>query len=132
MVNLTPETKKKLLNLGRYAFDNPGYDISPKELLEKLIKSSYEVLTEIIGERNCPGCITYTNKSPELISWAIGLICIRYNLYLLQKKKIDGHCKTHKLPCQKGGIFHDELFNEVKKSFYELVTDDYEKEIKKA
>ena len=49
--------------------------------------------------------------SPELFSWSTALISIRYILYLLKRKAIEGHChnKSHGVPCLEGQkfLFHN-------------------------
>ena len=137
MIEMTPEIKKNLLDLGRDALDRTD----PNQMLIKLFNNSNEIMKRL-GKRELPQCnVTYTyfngvsNKySPELFSWATGLICMRYTLFLLKQKAIEGHCNTHNkktgVPCADGKIFHENLFNEAKKDFEKILNHDYEKEIK--
>jgi len=134
MIEMTSEVKKQLLDLGRNAVDTPKIDI---ELLEKLIKNSKEVITKILGVKELPECkVRYSDTgNPELLLWATGLICMRWTLYLLKRKAIEGtDCRTHYKqtgePCQKSKKFHDELFVEAKISFKEIISEhDYEREV---
>jgi len=136
MIEMTPEVKKQLLDLGRDAVEN---EEGPIEILQKLIRvHSNEVITKEIGKRELPRCnIIYkypdeiSNKlSPELLMWALGLISIRWTLYLLKRKAIEGTCHVHELPCTDSQKFHSELFDEVQKNFEELIKHDYEQEVK--
>lgn len=134
MIAMTPEVKEQLLNLGRDAVDNSKTDI---EILKKLIINSKEVVTNKIGKRELPGCDVYytSTGNPELLLWATGLICMRWTLYLLKQKAIEGICHTHNeqtgLPCPESQKFHNKLFNEVKKNYKELIFEhDYENEVK--
>ena len=134
MIEMTPEVKKQLLDLGRNSVDTSRTDI---ELLEKLILKSKEVITNKLGVKELLGCnVRYADTgNPELLLWATSLICMRWTLYLLKRKAIEGtDCRTHYKqtgePCQKSKKFHDELFVEAKKSFKEIISEhNYEREV---
>lgn len=104
-----------------------GYDIIQKALSQpdglyglslKLVPGALEIGQNRIGKRSNPECNTeYTEGHAEIFIWALGLMCQEWILENFRKKSEDGHCWTHKKPCENGSEFHKNLFMECKGSF---------------
>lgn len=103
-------------------------DLTVDELLrEKLPLLAKKYATEKIGSRQNISCgVNYDpEKSPEILIWALGLVCECWTLELFKRKTFDGHCHTHKQKnrksCEKGTEFHRELYDEAKNSFEQVI-----------
>lgn len=97
---------------------NLTMDVLFKELKETVQK----IATDTIGIKENISCSTkYSpSNSPELLLWALGLVCEVWVLEILRQKAQEGHCHTHSKPCLEGKKFHENLYIECKKSFKEL------------
>jgi hypothetical protein len=114
-------------------FDNVQTILSENNLLvEELIKDKLLILAkefanEKIGLRQNIPCEVhyYAVKSPEILIWALGLVCESWTLEILKQKTIDGHCHTHKginqKSCDEGTKFHRDLYIEAKNSFEQVI-----------
>lgn len=93
-------------------------------LKEKLPEIAKRIANETIGFKENAFCNTRyePTRSPELLLWALGLVCETWTLEILRQKTQDGHCHTHKTPCLEGSKFHRALFNEAKKNFQDVLT----------
>jgi hypothetical protein len=98
-----------------------------EDLHKELINSAKRIAISTIGKRINDSCDTEYDpeQCPEIVLWALGLVCEIWTLEILRQKTQEGHCYTHKKktgePCPIGSRFHENLFNEAKKSFQDVL-----------
>lgn len=93
-------------------------------LKERLPEIAKRIVNNTIRDRENVSCVTkYASNSPELLLWALGLVCEAWVLEILRQKAKDCHCRNslHCKPCSEGSKFHRDLFNEAKRSFQEIL-----------